>query len=71
MEELEEELTHLRKKLGADPSTCPTRYAREFLDAYEAAGSSWWHGQDKAVAKRLLGELQREIDTQQDRSSGV
>lgn len=64
MEELEEELTSLRKKLGADPGACPTRYARALLDAYEAAGSSWWHGQAKAVARRLLEELQHETSTQ-------
>lgn len=64
MEELEEEITHLGEKLGADPSTCPTRYVENFLAAYDAAGSSWWHGQNKAVAKRLLEELQHEINSQ-------
>jgi hypothetical protein len=65
IEELEEEITHLRAKLGADLATCPTRYVEEYLRAYETAGTTWWDGRNKAVAKRLLEELQHEISTQQ------
>ncbi len=69
MEELEEEITQLQEKLGADPSTCPTRYVGEILDEYETAGSSWFHGRHKAVAKHLLEKLQHEISAKQGRSS--
>jgi hypothetical protein len=65
LEELEEEITHLRKKLGEDAATCPTRYVHQFVSACDRAGKGWWDGQSQATAKRLLEELQHEIDTQQ------
>src|SRR5436309_1304915 len=56
LEELEEEITHLREKLGESASTCPTRYVHEFVAACDSA-QDWrtWHS--KATAKRLLEEL--------------
>jgi hypothetical protein len=61
MEELEAEITQLGKKLGLDASTLPTRYVREFVSASEAAGLKFFDGQHRALAKRLLAEVQAEI----------